>query len=208
MKILAQIFSPFSNALCVCLAYGCRNGAKFNILKFYSYSTFIHSYSTFVFVFSINICSKFNTYIYIQQFYLFTKLLSIQKLSIHSTTFYSFKIYCASLLRMEVTYFLQRMNRGQRRSASHRWNFEKIPTAFALSLSEERLRRSEHLRLCLITLRRCSIDFLQIFFTSFKPEKNAKKCCTPSEKLIVSLTLQWARGVLFFSCLWKTFISN
>ena len=28
--------------------YGCRNGAKFNILKFYSYSTFIHSYSTFV----------------------------------------------------------------------------------------------------------------------------------------------------------------
>ena len=62
------------------LMYGCRNGAKFNILKFYSYSTFIHSYSTFVFVFSINICSKFDTYIYIQQFYLFTKLLSIQKL--------------------------------------------------------------------------------------------------------------------------------
>ena len=142
------------------LKYGCRNGAKFNILKFYSYSTFIHSYSTFVFVFSINICSKFNTYIYIQQFYLFTKLLSIQKLFIHSTTFYSFKIYCASLLRMEVTYFLQRMNRGQRRSASHHWNFEKIPTAFAL----DRLRRSEHLRLCLITLRRCSIDFLQNIF--------------------------------------------
>ena len=86
------------------MRYDCRNGAKFNILKFYSYSTFIHSYSTFVFVFSINICSKFNTYIYIQQFYLFTKLLSIQKLFIHSTTFYSFKIYCASLLRMEVTY--------------------------------------------------------------------------------------------------------
>ena len=90
-------------------------------------STFIHSCSTFVFVFSINICSKFNTYIYIQQFYLFTKLLSIQKLFIHSTTFNSFKIYCASLL---VTYFLQRMNRGQWRSASHHWNFKKIPTAF------------------------------------------------------------------------------
>ena len=92
--------------------YGCRNGAKFNILKFYSYSTF-------VFVFSINICSKFNIYICIQHLYLFTQLLSIQKLFIHSTTFYSFKIYCASLLRMEVTYFLQRMNKGQRRSASH-----------------------------------------------------------------------------------------
>ena len=113
--------------------YGCRNGAKFNILKFYSYSTLIHSYSTFVFLFSTNICSKFNTYIYIQQFYLFTKLSSIQKLFIHSTTFYSFKVYCASLLYLEVTYFLQRMNRGQRRCASHHWNFEKIPTVFALS---------------------------------------------------------------------------
>ena len=56
-----------------------------------------------MYLFSINICSKFNTHIYIQQFYLFTKLLSIQKLFIHSTTFYSFKIYCTSLLRMEVT---------------------------------------------------------------------------------------------------------
>ena len=121
------------NLMILQLEYGCRNGAKFNMLKFYSYSTIIHSYSTFVFVFSINICSKFNTYIYIQQFYLFTKLLSIQKLFIHLTTFYSFKIYCTSLLRMEVTYFLQRMNRGQRRSPSHHWNFEKIPTAFALS---------------------------------------------------------------------------
>ena len=27
--------------------YGCQNGAKFNILKFCLYSTFIHSYSTF-----------------------------------------------------------------------------------------------------------------------------------------------------------------
>ena len=98
----------------ILLSYGCRNGAKFNILKFYSYSTFIHSYSTFVFLFSINICSKFNIYICIQQFYLFTKLLSIQKLFIYSTSFYSFKIYCASLLRMEVTYFLQQMNRGSK----------------------------------------------------------------------------------------------
>ena len=37
--------------------------------------------------------------------------------------------------------------------------------------------------------------FLQIFFASSKPEKNAKKCCTQSEKLMVSLTLQWVRGV-------------
>ena len=37
--------------------------------------------------------------------------------------------------------------------------------------------------------------FLQIFFSSFKPEKKVKKCCTPSKKLMVSLTLWWARGV-------------
>ena len=138
----------------------------------------------FIFV----ICSKFNTYIYIQQFYFLTKL-SIQKLFIHSTTFYSFKIYCASLLRMEVTYFLQRMNRGQRRSASDHWNFEKYTDCFCTEFSEERLRRSKHLRLCLITLRRCSIDCLQIFFASSKLEKIPKKCCTQSEKLMVSLTL-------------------
>ena len=159
-------------------------------------------------LFSINICSKFNTYIYIQQFYLFKKLLSIYKLFIHSTTFYSFKIYCASLLRMGVTYFLQRMNRGQRRSASDHWNFEKDTDRFFTEFSEERLHRSEHLRLCLITFRQCSIDCLQIFFASSKLEKNAKKCCTQSEKLMVSLTLRWARGFLFFSCLWKAFISD
>ena len=28
--------------------YGCRNGAKFNVLKFYSYSTFIYSYSPII----------------------------------------------------------------------------------------------------------------------------------------------------------------
>ena len=103
-----------------------------------TFKNFIHIQHLFIdiqhlYLFSITICSKFNTYIYIQQFYMFTKLLSIQKLFIHSTTFYSFKIYCSSLLHMEVTYFLQRMNRVQRRSASDHWNFDKILTAFALS---------------------------------------------------------------------------
>ena len=102
----------------------------FKILFIFSIYSFIFKH---LYLFSITICSKFDTYIYIQQFYLFPKLLSIQKLFIHSTTFYSLKIYCASLLCMEVTYFLQWMNRGLRRSASDHWNFEKIPTAFALS---------------------------------------------------------------------------
>ena len=116
-------FQPFKD---IWLWYGCRNGAKFNILKFYSYSTFIHSYSTFV---SIQRYYLFK----IQHLYLYSTVLFVHKIIIHSTTFYSFKIYCASLLRMEVTYFLQQMNRGQRRSASDHWNFEKIPTVFALS---------------------------------------------------------------------------
>ena len=92
------------------VVYGCRNGAKFNILKFYSYLTCIHSYLTFV---SIQHYYLFK----IQHLYLYSTVLFVHNIiihseTIHSTTFYSFKIYCASLLCMEVTYFLQRMNRG------------------------------------------------------------------------------------------------
>ena len=32
--------------------YGCRNGVNVNILKFYSYSTFIHSDSPFIYLYS------------------------------------------------------------------------------------------------------------------------------------------------------------
>ena len=50
--------------------YGCRNGAKFNILKLYSYSTFIHSCSPFIHVYSpfIHVYSPFvyshSTFVY------------------------------------------------------------------------------------------------------------------------------------------------
>ena len=105
-----------------------------------TFENFIHIQHLFIHIqhfhlFSINICSKFNTYIYIQQFYLFTKLLSIQKLFIHSTTFYSFKNYCASLLRMEVTYFLQQINRGaaKKHEQSINGTLKKILTAFGMS---------------------------------------------------------------------------
>ena len=106
--------------------YGCRNGAKFNILKFYSYSTFIHSYSTFVsiqhlFVQNSTPIFMFNNSICSQNYYPFRNYLSVQQLFIHSR-------FTAHLpYALEVTYFLQRMNRGQRRSASDHWNFEKIP---------------------------------------------------------------------------------
>ena len=144
----------------------------------------------------------------IQHLYLYSTVLFVHKIIIHSETIYPFNNFLFIQDLLEVMYFLQRMNRGQRRSASDHWNFEKDTDRFCTEFSEEGLRRSEHLRLCLITLRRCFIDCLQIFFASSKLGKNAKKCCTQSEKLMVSLTLRWSRGFLFFSCLWKAFISN
>ena len=83
------------------IKYSCQNGAKFNISKFSSYSTFACIQHKYFFTFNFYIYAKFNTYIYIQQLYWFTKLLSIQKVFIHSTIFYSFKIYCACLLHMQ-----------------------------------------------------------------------------------------------------------
>ena len=85
---------------------------------------FIFMNSAFIFVQNSTPIFIFNSYICSQNYYPFRNYLSIQQ--------FLFKIYCASLLRMEVTYFLQRMNRGQRRSASDHWNLEKIPTAFAV----------------------------------------------------------------------------
>ena len=63
--------------------YGCRNGAKFNILKFYSYSTFIHSYSTFV---SIQHYYLFK----LQHLFLYSTVLFVHKIIIHSETIYPF----------------------------------------------------------------------------------------------------------------------
>ena len=68
--------------------YGCRNGAKFNILNFCSYSTFIHSYSTFVsiqhhYLFKIAPIFIFNSSICSQNYYPFRNYLSIQQLFIH-----------------------------------------------------------------------------------------------------------------------------
>ena len=189
------------------LLCGCRNGAKFNILKFYSYSTFIHSYSTFV---SIQHYHLFR----IQHLYsavLFVhKIIIHSETIIHSTTFYSFKIYCASSYAWKWRTSCSEWT-GAAKKRKRSLELWKDTDRFCTEFSEERLRRSEHLRLCLITLRRCSTDFLQIFFASSKPEKNAKKCCAQSEKLMVSLTLRWASGVpvlLLFVESWKAFIYN
>ena len=187
--------------------YGCRNGAKFNILKFYSYLTFIDSYLTFV--------SIQHHYLFkIQHLYWYSTVLFVHKIIIHSETIYPFNnfLFIQDLLRISLTHGSDVLSAADEQGAAKKCKRSlelwKDTDRFCTELSEERLRRSEHLRLCLITLRRCSSDFLQIFFASSKPEKNAKACCTQSEKLMVSLTLRWARGFLFFSCLWKAFISN
>ena len=52
---------------------------------------------------------------------------------------------------MEVTHFLQRINRGQRRSASDHWNFEKIPISFEFqrgkAINQINLINHPHLKL-------------------------------------------------------------
>ena len=66
--------------------YGCQSGAKFNILKFDSYSTFIHSYSTLlfvqnstpIFIFNSSICSQ--NYYHSETIYPFNNFLFIQDL--------------------------------------------------------------------------------------------------------------------------------
>ena len=79
--------------------YDCRNGAKFNILKFYSYSTFIHSYSTFV--------SIQHHYLFkIQHLYLYSTVLFVHKIIIHSETIYPFNnfLFIKDLLRISLTH--------------------------------------------------------------------------------------------------------
>ena len=84
--------------LLIRIAYGCRNGAKFNILKFCSYSTFIHSYSTFV---SIQHYYLFK----IQHLYLYSTVLFVHKIIIHSETICPFKnfLFIQDLLRISLT---------------------------------------------------------------------------------------------------------
>ena len=79
--------------------YGCRNGAKFNILKFFSYSTFIHSYSTFVSI-------QHYYFFKIQHLFLYSTVLFIHKIVIHSETIYPFNkfLFIQDLLRISLTH--------------------------------------------------------------------------------------------------------
>ena len=154
--------------------------------------------------FDIYIYAKFNTYLYLQQLYLYTKWLSIQKFFIHSTIFYSFKIYCASFLLMEVTCFLQLINRGSKEAQAIIGTVENWDTDHVGSSSRtEKLLRSEHLRLCLTIFHWffCkSFSLIFCWFPNSKSEKNVRKFCTQSDKLMVSLILviNGQGGFLFF----------
>ena len=62
--------------------YGCRNGAKFNISKFHSYSTLIHSYSALIFIHFQHL------YLFkIQHLYLYSTVVFGYEIIIHSTIF-------------------------------------------------------------------------------------------------------------------------
>ena len=98
----------------------------FNIYSFifniciYSSLLFVQN-STPIFIFNSSICS--------QNYYPFRNYLSIQQLFLHS----SFTAHLYYARKWHTSRVVQWMNRGQRRSASDHWNFEKISTALALS---------------------------------------------------------------------------
>ena len=102
----------------------------FNICLF-TFNICVYSVSVFIQV--QHLCSlnyiSFNNYIHLKcNIYVLFLILSI-----HSTILYSFKIYCVSLLRMEVTHFLQLINRGQCRRVGIlkkyrvRFKFQPLP---------------------------------------------------------------------------------
>ena len=128
------------------LTYGCWNGANLTFWNFINIQhLFIQIHHLFIYihhlyihiqhlcVFSISIYSS-STFMLIK-LHLHSTIIFIQKVTfilcldfihskvfIHSTIFYWFKIYCASLLRIEVVHFLQLINRGPVQMG---WNFEK-----------------------------------------------------------------------------------
>ena len=71
--------------------------------------------------------------------YILVLILSIQKVFIHSTIFYSFNIYRASLIThgVGVTHLLQLINRGQRRSDGI---LKKLPSRFQVAAIASFLR--------------------------------------------------------------------
>ena len=72
--------------------YGCRNGAKFNILKYYSYSTFIHSYSPFVYSHSTFVHS-YSAFVYSYSTFVYSYLTFVYS---HSAFVYSYSAFVYS----------------------------------------------------------------------------------------------------------------
>ena len=82
--------------------YGCRNGAKFNIFKFYSYSTFIHSYSPFIHLYSPFVYSH-STFAYSYSAFVYsysTSVIHIQHLCVFSISIYSSSTFMLSILHL------------------------------------------------------------------------------------------------------------
>ena len=82
--------------------YGCRNGAKFNIFKFYSYSTFIHSYLPFIHLYSPFVYSH-STFVYSYPAFVYsysTSVIHIQHLCVFSITIYSSSTFMLSTLHL------------------------------------------------------------------------------------------------------------
>ena len=79
----------------------------------------------------------------IQHLYLYSTVLFVHKIIIHSKTIYPFNnfLFIQDLLCITLTHGSDVLpavdEQGQQRSASDHWNFEKIPTAFAQSSAKK-----------------------------------------------------------------------
>ena len=180
----------------------------------YSASTFIHFQHLSLF-----------TYIYIFKTvkYLFTTLLSIQKLFIHSTVF----LFIQDLLHISLTHGSDILPAADEQGAAKKHNWSSLEvwkdTDHICCSWRKRAADLNIPRLCLITLWLCSTEFLQIFFAysllilELQIRENIKKFCTQSEKFMVSSILWWPRGIpvlllngesfyskLIFSCILGT----
>ena len=126
------------------------------IFNIYSFIFDICIYSALLFVQTSTPIFIINSYICSQNYYPFRNYLSIQQLFIHSR----FTAHLSYAWKWRLPAADEQGAAKKRKPSFELW---KDTDRFCTEFSEKRLRRSEHLRLCLTTLRRCSINFCKYF---------------------------------------------
>ena len=153
---------------------------------------FIFNIYSFIFNICIHLASLF-----VQN----STLISIFNSSICSQNYYPFNyfLFIQELLRISLTHGSDVLpaadEQGAAKKRERSLELWKDTDRFCTVFSEERLRRSEHLRLFLITLRRCSIDFLQIFFRELQTREKCKEVLHTIRKINGVINPPMGKGV-------------